>query len=65
MFGANVIRPYESYLKLPFLVGRSRNNTFANLKQKVANKVLGWKEKLLTNAGKEILIKFVAQAVPS
>ena len=65
MFGANVIRPYESYLKLPSLVGQSRNNTYANLKPKVANKVLGWKEKLLTNAGKEILIKFVAQAVPS
>lgn len=65
MFGANVIRPYESYLKLPSLVGRSRNNTFTNLKQKVANKVLGWKEKLLTTAGKEILIKSVAQAVPS
>ena len=65
MFGANVIRPYESYLKLPSLVGWSRNNTFANLKQKVVNKVLGWKEKLLTTAGKEILIKSVAQAVPS
>ena len=57
MFGAQVIEPHESYLGLPSLVGRSKNNTFTQLKQKVANKVSGWKEKLLTHAGKEILIK--------
>lgn len=65
MFGASEIRPHESYLGLPSLVGPSKNNTFAKLKQRVTNKVSGWKEKLLTTAGKEILIKAVAQAVPS
>ena len=30
----------------------------------MANKVLGWKEKILMPAGKEVLIKSVAQAVP-
>ena len=65
MFGVSEIQPHESYLRLPSLVGRSKNNTFANLKQRVANKVSGWKEKLLTTASKEILIKAVAQAVPS
>ena len=65
MFGAQVIKSHEAYLGLPSLVGRSKNNTFAQLKQRVANKVSGWKEKILTPAGKEILIKSVAQAVPS
>ena len=65
MFNAQVIKPYEAYLDLPSLVGRSKNNTFAHLKQRVANKVSGWKEKLLTHAGKEVLMKSVAQAVPS
>ena len=32
MFGAQVIKPHESYLGLPSLVGRSKNNTFAQLK---------------------------------
>lgn len=54
MFGAQVIKPHESYLGLPSLVGRYKNTTFAQLKQRMANKVSGWKEKLLTNAGKEI-----------
>ena len=31
----------------------------------MANKLASWKEKLLSNAGKEILIKVVAQAVPA
>ena len=60
MFGAQVIKPHESNLELPSLVRRSKNNTFAQLKQKVVGKVAGWKEKLLTHAGKEILIKLVA-----
>ena len=60
MFGAQVIKPYESYLGLLSLVGRSKNNTFAQLKRKVANKVSGQKEKLLTQARKEILIKSMA-----
>ena len=65
MFGTLVIKPHESYLALPSLVGRSKNNTFAQLKQRVANKVSSGKEKILTPTGKEILIKFVAQAVHS
>ena len=65
MFGAQVIKPHESYLGLPFLVGRSKRNTFSQLKQRVSNKLVRWKEKLLSNAGKEILIKVVAEVVPS
>ena len=32
MFGAQVIKPHEAYLGLPSLVGRSKNNTFGQLK---------------------------------
>ena len=64
-FGAPVIWQHEKYLELPSLVGRSKCNTFDDLKEKLGNKLFGWKEKLLSNAGKEILIKSVAQAIPS
>ena len=32
MFGAQVIKPHEAYLGLPSLVGRSKSNTFVQLK---------------------------------
>ena len=60
MFGAQVIKQHKTYLGLPSLLGRSKTNSFAQLKSKVANKLSGWKEKLLSAAGKEVLIKAVA-----
>ena len=62
-FGAEVIKQHETYLGLPSLVGRSKKNTFHALKERLDSKLSGWKEKMLSQAGKEILIKAVAQAI--
>ena len=64
-FGFEVIWQHETYLGLPSLVGKSRCNPFQALKDKLNNKLSGWKEKLLSHARKEILIKVVAQAIPT
>jgi len=55
----------EKYLGLPVYMGRSKEKTFNYLKDRVWKRIQGWKEKLLSWAGKEILIKAVAQAIPS
>lgn len=54
----------EKYLGLPVYVGRTRTNVFAYLKERIWQRVQGWKENLLSKAGKEVLIKAVAQAIP-
>ena len=64
-FGAQIIRQHEKYLRLPSLVGRNKRNIFNAVKEKLAKKLAGWKEKLLFKAGKEIFIKAVAQAIPT
>ena len=55
----------EKYLGLPVYLGRSKVQSFSYLKQRVWKKIQGWKEKLLSRAGKDVLIKAVAQAIPS
>lgn len=52
------------YLGLPVYIGKSKRKTFAYLKERIWKCIQGWKEKLLSKAGKEILIKAVAQAIP-
>lgn len=54
----------ERYLGMPTDVGHSKNGTFKYLRDRVWEKVKGWMEKLLSYAGKEVLIKAVAQAIP-
>ncbi|XP_057426498.1 uncharacterized protein LOC130719921 [Lotus japonicus] len=53
------------YLGLPAIWGRSKCNSLAWVKEKVREKIEGWKETLLNQAGKEVLIKAIIQAIPS
>lgn len=55
----------EQYLRLPVHIGKSRVSIFTFLKDRIWKKIQGWKEKTLSRAGKEILIKVVAQAIPT
>lgn len=55
----------EKYLSLPVHIGRSRTKAFSYLKDRVWKKIQGWKERFLSWAGKEILIKAIAQAIPT
>jgi hypothetical protein len=55
----------EKYLGLPTGVGRSTNGTFKYLKDIIWNKIEGWIEQTLSAGGKEVLIKSVAQVIPT
>lgn len=53
------------YLGLPSLIGRSKKKVFTFLKDRLWNKIQGWSSKCLSKAGKAVLLRNVAQAVPS
>ncbi len=44
-------------------VGRSKIASFGELKGRVWKKINGWKKKFLSNGGREVLIKVVAQSI--
>lgn len=45
--------------------GRSKVSTFREVQERVSKRVMGWKEKHISKAGREVLIKTVAQAIPT
>jgi hypothetical protein len=50
---------------MPVHVGQCRTKVFPYLKKRIWLRIQGWKEKMLSWVGKEVLIKVVAQAIPT
>ena len=65
LLGAQVMNDCEKYLGLPMVGGQSKVSTFKGLLERITNKVMGWKEKHISKAGREVLIKTVAQVIPT
>ncbi|KAF5447955.1 hypothetical protein F2P56_033465 [Juglans regia] len=63
--GVRSTQPYEKYLGLPALMGRSRNQSFNIILDRIRHKLSSNKVKLLSQAGKEIFIKSVIQSMPT
>ena len=57
--GVLEIKQYEQYLELPSLIGINKKVSFSYIKERVWKKIQGWKEKLLSQARQEVLIKVV------
>ncbi|CAN6553756.1 unnamed protein product [Malus baccata var. baccata] len=54
-----------AYLGVPAIWGRSKVKGLVFIREKILGKVQGWKHKLLSSAGREVLIKAVVQALPA
>lgn len=63
--GIYAIMKEEKYLGLPLILGKSKNGFFNGIKDRIWKRVQGWKERLLSKAGREILIKSIVQAIPN
>ncbi|XP_031101874.1 uncharacterized protein LOC116005777 [Ipomoea triloba] len=56
---------FGKYLGLPSFVGRNKRRVFAYIEDKIRQRIGSWNKKLLSRAGKEILLKSVAQSMPT
>ncbi|XP_059446650.1 uncharacterized protein LOC132178220 [Corylus avellana] len=63
--GIPINQRYDTYLGLPDLVGRLRTSAFKSITKRVWKRLQDWKIKFLSQAGKEILLKAVIQAIPT
>ena len=65
LLGAQVMNDCEKYLGLPMIGGKSKVETFKELQKRITKRVMGWKEKYISKVGHEVLLKAVAQAIPT
>jgi len=65
MLGAQIKTNCERYLGLPMVGGKSKASTFREVQERVTKRVMRWKEKYISKAGREVLIKMVTQAIPT
>lgn len=57
------ITEYEKYLGLLVVVGKNKRARLNYIKERVWGKLQGWKEKILSQEDKEILLKAMVQAI--
>ncbi|KAH0988060.1 hypothetical protein GBA52_015237 [Prunus armeniaca] len=59
-----IIAFHEKYLGLPTMTRRNKTQMFQFVRENLWRRLTTWNGKLLSAAGKEVLIKVVAQALP-
>ncbi|XP_019176856.1 PREDICTED: uncharacterized protein LOC109172161 [Ipomoea nil] len=52
------------YLGLPSMLGRNKTEVFRYIEGNIRSRIGAWQNKLLSRAGKEVLLKSIAQALP-
>ncbi|KAK9715563.1 hypothetical protein RND81_06G173300 [Saponaria officinalis] len=65
LMGVRVVIEQDKYLGLPTSIGRSKQGLTRIVRAKLSKKLQGWRGMLFSKAGREILIKAVAQSIPT
>ncbi|CAN1810998.1 Putative ribonuclease H protein At1g65750 [Linum perenne] len=65
ILGINTAFGGDHYLGMPSLIGRNRKVAFRFMKERVWQRLQTWRGRKVSNGGREVLIKAVAQAIPT
>lgn len=65
ILGMDKVEDLGVYLGVPAIWGRSKRCGLAYVKGRLLGKIQGWKKSTLSLAGRDVLIKAVAQAIPT
>lgn len=65
IMGSKEMGERSIYLGNAFIFGRNRTKEFSKLKDRIQSRLSGWKRQLLSKAGKVVMIKAVAQTIPT
>ncbi|XP_031099762.1 uncharacterized protein LOC116003958 [Ipomoea triloba] len=65
VFNVNQSANIGRYLGLPMGIGRNKREVFSYIESKLIGRLSGWNKKIISRAGKEVLLKSVAQALPT
>ncbi|XP_074283536.1 uncharacterized protein LOC141608084 [Silene latifolia] len=65
VLGVRMVDGQDRYLGLPTMVGKLRSVVANVVRDKLGKKLQGWKGQLFSKAGREVLIKAVAQSIPT
>ncbi|CAM8905567.1 unnamed protein product [Rhodiola kirilowii] len=63
--GMKLVEAHTAYLGLPIIFSNQKTSLFRSLEERIQRKIGDWKHKLLSSAGREVLIKSVLQAIPN
>lgn len=64
ILGMEFTEKHDKYLGLPMVVGLRKKEAFLEIEERMAKRILNWKSKILSMAGREVLIKAVLTAMP-
>ncbi|KAK4407712.1 hypothetical protein Sango_0352200 [Sesamum angolense] len=65
ILGIRRAEKHDMFLGLPTLVGKSQLAVFHSLRDRVWQRISRWNEKMISQAGKGVLIKVVLQSIPT
>ncbi|CAM8945360.1 unnamed protein product [Rhodiola kirilowii] len=63
--GMKLVVSHSAYLGLPITFSNRKTELFKSIEERILRKIGDWKHRLLSSAGREVLIKSVLQAIPN